>query len=157
MKQAVRTARILMCITVALYTIYLCGHAGYSAYMTGFRITVKGEDVNGIVWSDVIRNAVPAVILLLLGAVSMFLLFRHSRGAAIGSAACAVAAVLLGLSLNTTLSEYMFMRYRLGLTEVSVELVPFVKPVLALLCLVAAVGYTVLFLIDYQKTYRKEN
>ncbi len=157
MKTAVKISRIVLCVIVSVCTVYLCGHVGYSAYMKGYRITVKGEGGYGMVWEDVVRNAVPAVALLLLGVLCILLLFRHSQGAAIGSAVCAVAGALLGLCSDTLLSEYMFIKYRLGLTTVAVELVPFVKPVLALLCICAAVCYTVFYLIAYRKTYRKEN
>lgn len=157
MKYAVRITRIVMCAIVSICTAYLCGHAGYSAHMKSYRITVQGDGSYEMALGDVALSFLPALVLLLLGAVSVFLLFRHSRCAAIASAVCAVAVVLFGLCLDTMLSEYMFMRYPLGLTSVPPEMVPSVKPTLAILCICATACHTVLLLIDHQKTYRKEN
>ena len=157
MKTAVKISRIVLCVIVSVCTGYLCGHAGYAAYMKNFRMTVQGEDGYELALGEIALNILPAVVLLLFGVLCLFFLFHRSQGAAIAAAVSAAAVVLFGLRLDTMLSEYMFMRYQLGLTSVPPEIVPSVKPALAILCISAAVCYTVLFLIDHRKTYRKEN
>lgn len=157
MKTAVKISRIVLCAIVSLCTAYLCGHAGYAAYMKSWRMTVQGEDGYQMTFGEVVPNILPAAALLLFGMLCLFFLCHRSPGAVIASAACAAAVVLFGLRLDTVLSEYMFMRYQLGLTSVSPEIVPSVKPTLAVLCICAAVCYVVFYLIDYRKTYRKEN
>ena len=125
--------------------------------MRSYRVTVQGEGGYQMALGDIVPNVLPAALLLLFGVLCLFFLFHRSQGAAIASVGCAVAVVLFGLRTDTMLSEYMFMRYQLGLTSVPPEIVPFVKLTLALLCICTAVCYTVLFLIDCRKTYRKEN
>ena len=157
MKTAVKISRIVLCVIVSVCTAYLCGHAGYAAYMKSWKMTVQGEGGYQMTFGEVVPNVLPAAALLLFGVLCLFFLFHRSQGAAISSAACAAAVVLFGLRIDTMLSEYMFMRYQLGLTSIPPEIVPSVKPALAILCIGAAVCYTVFYLIDYRKTYRKEN
>ena len=157
MKTAVKISRIVLCVIVSVCMVYLCGHAGYAAYMKGLRMTVQGEGGYQMTFGEVVPNVLPAAALLLFGMLCLFFLVHCSPGAAIASAACAAAVVLFGLRTDTVLSEYMFMRYQLGLTSVPPEIIPSVKPTLAVLCICAAVCYTAFYLIDYRKTYRKEN
>ena len=157
MKTAMKISRIVLCVIVSVCTVYLCGHAGYAAYMRSWRMATQGEGGYKMTFGEVVPNVLPAAALLLFGVLCIFFLFHRSQGAAIASAACAAAVVLFGLRLDTMLSEYMFMRYQLGLTSVSPEIVLTIKPTLAILCICAAGCHTVFYLTDYRKTYRREN
>jgi hypothetical protein len=151
MKYTVRIVRIFMCAIVSLYTVYVCGHVGYSAYMRSMRITVQGDASYGYVRGNFIENAggfaAFGLLLLALGALSVFLLFRASRRAAVGSALCAIIGAILGGQLNTQLSEYMFARYQLSMLNLSMEQALAFKPLLARMCIHAAVLYVVLYFI----------
>ena len=151
MKYAVKVVRIVMCVIFSLYTVYVCGHVGYSAYMRSMRITVQGDDGYGYVRGSFIENAwgyaAFGLLLLALGALSVLLLFRASRRAAVGSVVCAIVGAILGGQVNTQLSEYMFARYQLSMLSLSMEQAIAVKPLLARLCIYSAVLYAVLYFI----------
>ena len=151
MKYAVKIMRIFMCAIISLYTVYVCGHVGYSAYMRSMRITVKGDDGYGYVRGSFIESAwgfaAFGLLLLALGALSVFFLFRVSRFAAVGSALCAIMGAVLGGHVNTQLSAYMFARYPLGMLNLSMEQALAIKPLLARACIHSAVLYVILYLI----------
>ena len=151
MRYAVKIARIVMCAIVSLYTVYVCGHVGYSVYMRSMRITVQGDDGYGYVRGSFIESAwgfaAFGLLLLALGALSVFLLFRASRRAAVGSVLCAIVGAILGGQVNTQLSEYMFARYQLSMLNLSMEQALAFKPLLARLCIYAAVLYIALYFI----------
>ena len=161
MKTAVRITRILLCVTVSFYTVYLGIHVGRSAYLKGQEMQINPDGAFELVWKgingEVMLYIAVGLLILLSGIASAFLVFKNRCIFAVVASVCAAACALLGISLNTELSEYMFMRYQLGVPRIPVEIALAVKPLLALLCICAAVCYTVLFWIDYQKTYRKEN
>lgn len=157
MKTLLNISRIATCVLVSFYTLYVCAHVSYSTYMSGYRITVQGDDGYGAVHGAMVLGVVPAVVLLLLGVACIVLLLRRSRLAALCAAACAVAGALLGISLDTRLSEYMFVRYPLGLTGITPEQVLSFKPWIAAACTVAAVLYAILFQIYFYHLQRKEN
>ena len=161
MKRTVHILRGILCALVAFYTVYLAGHTGYSVYMKCH--TIKNKDDAGLysAWDHISKEAwsdiAVGVLLLVLGTVCIILLFRAARVATVGSAVCAVAQALLGLSLDTLLSEFMFMRYQLGISGITVELAVVFKPVIACLCICAAILYAVFFLVDFYHSHRKEN
>ena len=151
MKYAVKISRIIMCVIVSLYTVYVCGHVGYSAYMRTMKITAQGDDTHGYVLGNFMEDAggfaAFGLLLLMLGALSVFLLFRTSGRAAVGCALCAIIGAILGGQLNTQLSEYMFTRYQLSMLNISMEQTLAFKPLLARLCIYAAVLYVVLYFV----------
>ena len=160
MKYAVKIMRIVMCTAISLYTVYVCGHVGYSAYLRNMKITVQGDDGYGYVRGSFIQNAgafaAIGLLLLALGALSVFWLFRASRCAAVGSVLCAVIGAVLGGQVNTQLSEYMFARYQLGMLNLSMEQALAIKPLLACACIHSAVLYVVLYLILYYRQRKEE-
>ena len=156
MKTAVKISRIVLCVIVSVCTGYLCGHAGYAAYMKNFRMTVQGEDGYELALGEIALNILPAVVLLLFGVLCLFFLFHRSQGAAIAAAVSAAAVVLFGLRLDTMLSEYMFMKYQLGMPRIPIEVALSVKPLLARLCIYTAVLYVVLHLILYYRQRKEE-
>ena len=160
MKYAVKIARIVMCVIVSLYTVYVSGHVGYSAYMRSMRITVQGDDGYGYVRGSFIESAwgfaAFGLLLLALGAFSVILLFRASRRVAVGSALCAIIGAILGGQVDTQLSEYMFTRYQLGMFNLSMEQALAIKPLLARACIHSAVLYVVLYLILYYRQRKEE-
>ena len=161
-KRLTQAVRILMCIAVSFYTVYLCGHIGYAAYMKGYRITVQGDDgygmVRGVAVEQVGLTVLFAVLLLLLGVACILLLFRRSRIAAVGACACAVVGALLGGCFDTRLSEFMMMRYVPGLpTALATDLAVSLKPLLAALCIGSAVLYLVLYWVTERHGKKMKN
>ena len=160
MKTAVKIARILLCVIVSLYTVYLGIHVGRSAYLKGQEMQINPDGAFELVWKgingEVVLYIAVGLLILLSGAVSIFLVFRPHLIAAIGSAACAVVCALFGISLNTELSEYMFIKYQLGIPRIPVEIALAVKPLLALLCICVAVLYAVLYLIFHYRQRKEE-
>lgn len=160
MKTAVKISRILMCVIVSFYTLYVCGHTVHTAY---YKCAVMGVSDGamymewGMLNKEGLLYFIMATLLLLLGAASVFLLFRHSLAAAISSGVCAMACAWLGMFSNIELSEFMFLRYQLALPRFPVELLRLIKPLLAQLCIDAAVLYIVLYLVVYYHQHRKEN
>ena len=150
MKYAVKIARIVMCVIVSLYTVYVCGHTFGTAYYKGSSMAVS-DGAMYMEWHllnrDGLFHFIMAIILLLLGAASIFFLFRDSLLAAIASSACAMTCACLAMLINMELSEFMFLRYRLALTDFPVELLPLVKPLLTRLCVEVSMLYVVLYLI----------
>ena len=161
MKIALKILRIVMCVIVSVYTVYLCINVGRTAYLKGQVMQMNPDGAFELVWSGINQEVMlyisVGLLILLSGVASAFLMFKNGRIFTAVASVCAIACALLGIYLNTELSEYMFMKYQLGMPRIPVEAALSVKPLLARLCIYTAVCHTVLFLIDYRKTYRKEN
>lgn len=160
MKQAVKISRIVMCVIVSLYTVYVCGHTVRTAYYKCASMGVSDGAMYmewGMLNKEGLLYFIMATLLLLLGVASVFLLFRGSLAAAISSGVCAMACAWLGMFSNTELSEFMFLRYQLALTRFPVELLRPIRILLAQLCIDASVLYIVLYLVLYYHQHRKEN
>ena len=159
MKYAVKIARIVMCVIVSLYTVYVSGHTFRTAYYKCASMVVS-DGAMYMKWRMLNKEGllyfIMATLLLLLGAASVFLLFRDSLAAAISSGVCAMACAWLGMFSNIELSEFMFLRYQLTLPSFPVELLRLIKLLLAQLCIEAAVLYVVLYLILYCRQRKEE-
>ena len=160
MKTALKTLRIVMCVIVSFYTVYLCIHVGRTAYLKGQVMQENPDGAFELVWSGINHEVVlyisVGLLILLLGVASAFLLFKNGRIFAAVASVCAIACALLGIFLNTELSEYMFMKYQLGMPRIPVEAALSVKPLLARLCIYTAVLYVVLHLILYYRQRKEE-
>ncbi|MBQ9080733.1 MAG: hypothetical protein IJY27_06650 [Clostridia bacterium] len=157
MNQAVKISRIVTCIAAALYTAFVCYLCGQMAYRYCVKILM---DDAGAYYSDVsgiTREAVPHIVvgavLLLLGAVSIVLLFRRGRLSACLSGGASVACAILGMCIDTKLAEVMFARYTLGMDRLNwdVEALLSFKSMAARFCILATVVYVVLCLIAHRK------
>lgn len=153
MKLAVKISRIVTCVAVTLYTIFVCYLCGQSVYYFTFRILKADSGAYYSEVSSVPPEAVPHIVvgvaLLLLGAASIVLMFRRGRLSACLSGGAAVACAVLGMCIDTMLAEVMFVRYKLGIADLDAWL--YVKPMAAYLCICAAVVYIVLYLVAYRK------
>ncbi len=152
MKKTVKISRIVTCVAVALYTLLTCYHVAQNVRYACYRITPVGEEyVMGFdsVPPEAVPHIVVGVALLLLGAASIVLLFRRGRLSACLSGGAAVACAALGMCIDTKLAEVMFVRYKLGITDLDACLS--VKPMAAWFCALAAVVYVALCLIAYRK------
>ena len=160
MKTALKILRIVMCVIVSFYTVYLCINVGRTAYLKGQVMQKNPDGAFELVWSGINHEVVlyisVGLLILLLGAVSAFLLFKNGRIFAAVASVCAIACALLGIFLNTELSEYMFMKYQFGMPRIPVEAALSVKPLLAGLCIYTAVLYVVLHLILYYRQRKEE-
>ena len=160
MKTALKILRIVMCVIVSFYTVYLCIHVGRTAYLKGQVMQMNPDGSFELVWSGINHEVVlyisVGLLILLLGVASAFFLFKNGRIFAVVASVCAIACALLGISLNTELSEYMFMKYQLGMPRIPVEVALSVKPLLARLCIYTAVLYVVLYLILYYRQRKEE-
>lgn len=160
MKYAVKIMRIVMCAIVSFYTLYVCGHTAHTAYYKCALMGVSDGAMYmewGMLSKEGLFYFIMATMLLLLGAASVFLLFRDSLAAAISSGVCAMACAWLGMFSNTELSEFMFLRYQLALPSFPVELLRLIKPLLAQLCIEAAVLYVGLYLIFNYRQRKEEH
>ena len=153
MKNAVKISRIVTCISVSLYTAFVCWLCGKSAYYACYRMVPVGDGAHDLATVGITREAVPyigvGVAVLLLGIASVVLLFRRGRLSAWLSGGAAVACAAVGMGVDTVLAESMFARYTLGITDLEAGLC--VKPVAAWLCILTAVVYTVLRLVELRK------
>ena len=160
MKTALKILRIVMCIIVSFYTVYLCIHVGRTAYLKGQVMQMNPDGSFELVWSGINHEVVlyisVGLLILLLGVASAFLLFKNGRIFAAVASVCTIVCALLGIFLNTELSEYMFMRYQLGMPRIPVEVALSVKPLIARLCIYTAVLYVVLQLILYYRQRKEE-
>ncbi len=160
MKTALKILRIVMCVIVSFYTVYLCIHVGRTAYLKGQVMQMNPDGAFELVWSGINHEVVlyisVGLLILLLGAASAFLLFKNGRIFSAVASVCAISCALIGISLNTELSEYMFMKYQLGMPRIPVEVALSVKPLLARLCIYTAVLHVVLHLIIYYRQRKEE-
>ena len=134
MKTAVKISRIVMCVIVSVYTVYLCINIGRTAYLKGQVMQMNPDGSFELVWSGINQEVVlyisVGLFILLLGVASAILMFKNGRIFAAVASVCAIACALLGIFLNTELSEYMFMKYQLGmLCTMWDPLHPGIKPV----------------------------
>ena len=164
MKTAVKISRIVMCVIVSLYTVYVCAAAGYTARMKCMRIAMDESGAFYMAFDGLNGTAVFYILLtaflLLLGTACWILLFRSGCVMEIFAGICAVSTAILGVLPDTQLAEYTFLREWLKSFlwwETAVDVALAVKPTLAILCICTTACHTVLFLIDHRKTYRKEN
>lgn len=161
MKRVVRILRIVACAAVSLYTVYTCYLCGQMAYTCCMDIRIDESGAYYAAVSGITREAVPyiavAAVLLLLGIASVVLMFRRGWLAAILSGATAVATAILGMCTNTMLCEIMFARYTLGVARSSRGADAWIlfKPMTALFCICAAVGYVILYFIAYRQQRRR--
>ena len=157
MKKSTSIFRIVTCIAVALYTLPACFHAVQTAQYMCYRITSVGEDyvmgfdsITPEAWFYIISG----VALLALCAVAMIFLFRRGWLSALIAGVSILASAIYGMCLNTMLSEFTLWReivrvlkiYGMGNMHLSV------KNVLALLSILSAVCYFVLYIISYKKS-----
>ena len=151
MNKIVNIFRIVTCISVSLYTALACWLCGKTAYYACYRMVPVGDGAHDLATVGITREAVPYIVVgvavLLLGVASIVLLFRRGRLSACLSGGAAVACALLGMCIDTMLAETMLARYTLGITDLEAGLC--VKPVAAWLCILTAVVYTVLRLIEH--------
>ena len=157
MKKSTSIFRIVTCIAVALYTLPACFHAAQTAQYMCYRITPVGDEyamgfdsITPEAWFYIISG----VALLALCAVAMIFLFRRGWLSALIAGVSILASAIYGMCLNTMLSEFTLWReivrvlkiYGMGNMHLSV------KNVLALLSILSAVCYFVLYIISYKKS-----
>lgn len=157
MKRTVNISRIVMCSAAALYTLLACYHVAQTARYMCYRITSVGEEyvmgfdsITAEAWLFIISG----VVLLALCAVAEVFLFRKGIPSAVVACAATLTSAIYGMCLNTMLSEFTLWReivrvlkiYGMGNMHLSV------KNVLALLSVLSAVCYFVLYIISYKKS-----
>ena len=159
MKTSVKIFRILTCIFTAAYTILAGFHIGESAALKCVKmVLVDGafslvfDRITGEAWFYIISG----VALVALFAVAIVFLFRKGWISSLVSAATTLTGAIYSVCLNTQLSEVTLWREplrRLGVTpEQRVDACLSIKPVLARLCIILAVGYFVLSFIQHKKS-----
>ncbi len=157
MKTTVKFFRIVTCILASLYTLLACWHVAQTALYMCYRITSVGDEyamgfdsITPEAWFYIISG----VALLALCAVAMIFLFRRGWLSALIAGVSILASAIYGMCLNTMLSEFTLWReivrvlkiYGMGNMHLSV------KNVLALLSILSAVCYFVLYIISYKKS-----
>ena len=156
MKKSTSIFRIVTCIAVALYTLPACFHAVQTAQYMCYRITPVGDEyamgfdsITPEAWFYIISG----VALLVLCAVAMIFLFRRGWLSALIAGVSILASAIYGMSLDTMLSEVVLWREIARIFKIYGTDVVYVsiKNVLGLLCIWAAICYSVLCIIYCKK------
>ena len=161
MKTTVKFFRIVTCILASLYTLLACWHVAQTARYMCYRITPVGEEyvmgfdsITPEAWLFIISG----VVLLALCAVAEVFLFRKGIPSAVVACAATLTSAIYGMCLNTMLSEVTLWReivralkiYGMGTMYLSI------KNVLALLSILSAICYIVLYIIYCKKLSNAE-
>ena len=161
MKTSVKIFRILTCVLISAYALlvelnvlgetqYKCMKIVNDPAEGGY--VLKFDQITGDAWFYIISG----VVLFLLFAAAVVFLFRKGLISSLVAAVTAVVGAIYSACLNTQLSEVMLWREllkRLGIYDI--ELCLAIKPSIARLCIVSAVCYAALCVIEYIRLRKK--
>ena len=161
MNKAVKIARIVTMTFFSVYTFLICWHGAETSYLKCLKIEgVKaGESteykfVFDSITADALFYGISSIILLLLGVASIVFLFRSTRLFVALAGVSIVTSAVFGVCLNTQVSERMVwvsLLHRLGIYGPSaVHLYLAIKPMLAYMCILSMICYSVLFFVFHR-------
>lgn len=161
MKLIVKISRIVICVVACLYTLLACYHAAQHVRLECYKITPVGEgyamgacSITAEAWFYIISG----VVLLASGVVTVVFLFRRGIAAAVTASAATLISSIYGMCLNTMLSEVTLWREIARIFKIyGTDMIYLsIKNILALLCILVALCYAVLYIITYKKSSTEE-